>query len=97
MSETEKNKNHGIEITEMWLAEAGDKCFYGIIKRSISTNGAPHLFSRITINDGNVQACASHQEALSRALDELCIMYLNGLHSEAGFYIEIFGDKCYIN
>jgi len=97
MNKNDKNKDKQIEITEMFMAEAGDKCFYGIIKRSIDANGNPHLFSRIVINDGIVQACASNQKVLSRMLDEICLLYLNGLHSDAGFYIEIYGNKSYIN
>jgi hypothetical protein len=75
MNKKNKNKDNQFEITEMLMAEAGDKCFYGSIKRSQDSNGKPHLFSRIVINDGFVQACASDQKVLSRMLDAICLMY----------------------
>lgn len=82
----------------MWLAEAGDKCFYGIIKRTKDSQGKPHLFSKITINDGNVQACASDQKVLSRALDEMCDMVLNcGLHHDTGKKIRILDADYFLN
>ena len=93
----EDNKDR-FEIHEMFMAEAGDKCFYGIIKRSKDANGIPHLFSRIVIGDGIVQACASDQKVLSRMLDEMCVMVLDmGLHKDSGVYTEIFGDKYFLN
>jgi len=75
-----------VEITEMWLAEVGDKCFYGIIKRSKDANGNLHLFSRIDINGGTVQGCASDQKTLGKNIDEMCAMYLNGLHNDKGVF-----------
>jgi hypothetical protein len=97
MSKVDNNKDRRIEITEMWLAEADDKCFYGIIKRSTNAKGQPHLFSRININDGNVQACASEQQELSKILDELCLMYLNGLHTTFLYKIFIFNSYVFLN
>lgn len=99
MSKSDKNMSDRFEITEMFMAQADhDRCFYGIIKRSKDANGNPHLFSRIIINDGLVQACASDQKVLGKMLDEMCIMVLDmGLHSETGVYIEIFGDKYFLN
>mgnify|MGYP000921138920 CR=1 FL=1 len=83
-----------VEITEMWLAEVGDKCFYGIIKRGRDSNGNPHLFSRININDGIVQGCASDQKVLGKNIDEMCAMYLNGLHKDAGVFTWIHMFDC---
>jgi hypothetical protein len=97
MSIKESDKDDRFQITEMFMAEAGKKCFYGIIKRSQDANGNPHLFSRIIINDGNVQACASDQKVLGKVLDEMCIMYLKGLHRDAGISIEIFGSNLFLN
>jgi hypothetical protein len=91
------DKNDRFEITEMFMAEAGNKCFYGIIKRSKDSNGNPHLFSRIIINDGYVQACSSDQKVLGNVLDEMCIMYLKGLHRDAGISIEIFSSDLFLN
>jgi len=91
------NKEDKIEITEMFMAEAGGKCFYGIIKRSQDAQGKPHLFSRIVINDGIVQACASDQKVLSRALDEMCLLYQNGLHCDDGKYIFVNDEKYFLN
>lgn len=93
-----KNKGIQIEITEMFMAEAGGKCFYGIIKRSKDAHGNPHLFSRIVIADGIVQACASDQKTLGRMLDEMCKMVLyKGLHEDEGVYKVILGERCYSN
>jgi hypothetical protein len=75
-----------VEITEMFMAQADhDRCFYGIIKRSKDADGNPHLFSRIVINDGIIQACASDQKVLGKMLDEMCIMVLDkNLHEDEG-------------
>lgn len=97
MSKSEDYKKQGFKITEMFMAEAGDKCFYGIIKRSHDTNGQPHLFSRITINDGYIQACSNDQRTLGKMLDEMCVMYLKGLHRDSGIYIIISGEKYFLN
>jgi hypothetical protein len=83
----------------MFMAHADhDRCFYGIIKRCKDANGNPHLFSRIIINDGLIQACSSDQKVLSKMLDEMCKMVLNlGLHDDSGVYIEISCEKCFLN
>jgi hypothetical protein len=74
-----------VEITEMFMAEVGEECFYGIIKRSKDSNGNLHLFSRIIINDGLVEACANDQKTLSKILDEMCAMVLNNnIHGNKG-------------
>ena len=75
-----------VEITEMFMAQADhDRCFYGVIKRSKDTNGNPHVFSRIKINDGMIQACASDQKTLGKMLDEICIMVLDKkIHADKG-------------
>lgn len=97
MDKTDSNSDDKFQISEMWLAEAGDKCFYGIIKRTKDARGIPHLFSRIVINDGLVQACSSDQRVLSRILDDMCIMYLNGLHSDTGKYLIVNDEKYFLN
>ncbi len=98
MDEFDKSKTDRIQITEMFMAEAGDKCFYGIIKRSKDANGQPHLFSRIIINNGYVQACAGDQKVLGRILDEMCKMVLYmGLHKDAGVFITIGNEKYFLN
>ena len=95
----DKYNEDQFEITEMFMCQADhDRCFYGIIKRSKDANGNPHLFSRIVINDGIIQACASNQKVLGKMLDEICIMVLDkGLHDDAGVFIEIFGEKYFLN
>ena len=99
MDKEDKDNKDQFEINEMYMCQADhERCFYGIIKRSKDANGNPHLFSRIIINDGYVQACASDQKVLSRLLDEMCIMVLDmGLHRDSGVYSEIFGDKYFLN
>ena len=97
MNKKDFDKDDRFEITEMFMAEAGDNCYYGIIKRTKDAKGKSHLFSRITIKDGNVQACANNQKVLSRMLDEMCLMYLNGLHSDAGKYIIVNDEKYILN
>ncbi|OQB64500.1 MAG: hypothetical protein BWX96_00640 [Bacteroidetes bacterium ADurb.Bin145] len=97
MSKIDKNKDNGIQITEMFMAEADGKCFYGNLIRSQDANGNPHLYSIITVNDGLIQACASDLKELGRLLDEMCLMYLNGLHRESGNFIEIYTMKYFLN
>lgn len=82
----------------MFMAQASDnECFYGIIKRSEDANGNPHVFSRIVINDGLIQACASDQKVLGKKLDEMCVMYLQGIHNNAGMYIIVHNEKLFLN
>jgi hypothetical protein len=92
------NKNQ-FEINEMFMAQAAHyRCFYGIIKRSKDSSGNPHVFSRIIVNDGFIMACVNGQKVLGKMLDEMCIMVLDmRLNEDAGVYIEIFGDKCFLN
>lgn len=99
MSKSGKNKNNRIEITEMFMAEASNgKCFFGIIKRSHDDQGNPHVFSRITIYDGSIMACASNQRILGKMLDEICDMVLEyGIHNKSDVYIELFGEKYFYN
>ena len=99
MGKEEKDNKDRFEIIEMFMAQADhERCFYGIIKRSKDADGNPHLFSRIIINDGIIQACASDQKVLGKMLDEMCIMVLDmGLHNDSGVYTEIFGDKYFLN
>jgi hypothetical protein len=98
VGKVEEDNKDRFEIHEMFMAEAGDKCFYGIIKRSKDANGNPHLFSRIIINDGYVQACASDQKVLGKTLDDLCIMVLDyGLHNHAGERIKICDADYFLN
>lgn len=98
MSKNEKNPLK-VEITEMFMAQADhDRCFYGIITRSKDSNGNPHIFSRIKINDGMIQACAGDQRELGKMLDQMCIMVLDrGLHKNVGVFVEINGDRCFLN
>lgn len=91
------NNDKKIEITEMWFAEAGGKCFYGIIKRSKDANGNPHLFSQINVNNGLIQACADDLKTLSKILDEMCVMYLNGLHEKFGEKLSVFHTNIFLN
>lgn len=98
MNDMDMNKDNKIEITEMFMAEAGGKCFYGTLSRSKDANGNPHLFSRIVINDGLVQACAGDLRVLGRMLDEMCSLVIeNGLHNDSGIYINIIHDKLFLN
>ena len=99
MSKSGKNKHNRVEITEMFIAEASNgKCFFGIIKRSHDNQGNPHVFSRITIYDGSIMACASNQWILGKMLDELCDMVLiYGIHNDTGVYIELCGEKYFNN
>lgn len=87
------------EITELFMAQAdNERCFYGVIKRGKDAEGHPHLFSRIVVNDGLIQACASDQKTLGKLLDEMCVMVLDyGLHSDAGVSIEISGNQLFLN
>jgi hypothetical protein len=95
----DKKSNDQFEITEMFMAQADhERCFYGIIKRSKDSNGNPHVFSRIIINDGLVQACASDQKTLGKILDQMCIMVLDyGLHDDAGKRIKIYNADYFLN
>lgn len=99
MSNSGKNKNGRFLVTEMFLAEASNgKCFFGIIKRSHDDQGNPHVFSRITICDGSIMACASNQWILGKMLDELCDMVLiYGIHNDTGVYTELCGEKYFYN
>lgn len=93
-----KNKDR-FEITELFMAQADhERCFYGVIKRGKDADGHPHLFSRIIVKDGLIQACASDQKTLGKMLDEMCVMVLDyGLHNDAGVSIEIFGNQYFLN
>jgi len=83
------NKEDKIEITEMFMAEAGGKCFYGIIKRSQDAQGKPHLFSRIVINDGIVQGEFKSVDAKSIATSFVIANDITGiLHFANGEIIE---------
>lgn len=88
-----------VEITEMFMAQADhDRCFYGIIKRDKDDTGNPYVFSRITINDGFIEARAPEQRELGKNLDQLCIMILDmGLHNDEGVYINILNEKLFLN
>jgi hypothetical protein len=88
-----------VEITEMFMAQASnDECFYGIIIRDRDASGNPHVFSRIIVNDGLIQACAKDQWELGKMLDEMCIMILrNGLHNDAGVFTMINNEKFFLN
>lgn len=99
MSKVEEDNKDRFEIHEMFMAQADhERCFYGIIKRSKDAQGDPHLFSRIIINDGIVQACASDQKVLSKMLDEMCKMVLDmGLHNDVGEKIKILEDDYFLN
>jgi len=99
MSNSGKNKNSKFLVTEMFLAEASNgKCFFGIIKRSHDEHGNPHVFSRISIYDGSIMACASNQWILGKMLDELCDMVLiYGIHNDIGVYTELCGEKYFYN
>ncbi len=88
-----------VEITEMFMAQADDdRCFYGMLKRTKDAKGNPHLFSRIVVEDGLINACANDQKELGKKLDEICVMVLDkGLHSNAGVFTTILGEKLYSN
>jgi len=87
------------EITEMFMAQADhERCFYGVIKRGKDAEGNSHLFSRIVVNDGLIQACASDQMTLGKMLDEMCILVLEyGLHRDAGVFKKLAGNKYFLN
>jgi hypothetical protein len=95
----DKKSKDRFEITEMFMAQAShDRCFYGIIKRSNDANGNPHVFSRIVINNGLIQARAPDQHELGRNLDEICKMVLDGgLHRNAGVTTKIFDADFFLN
>lgn len=87
------------EITELFMAQADhERCFYGVIIRGKDTVGHPHIFSRIVVKDGLIQACASDQKTLGKMLDEMCVMVLDyGLHKEEGVFITICHEKLFLN
>ena len=93
------NKNDRFEITELFMAQAdNERCFYGVIKREKDAEGNPRLFSRIVVNDGLIQACASDPKTLGKMLDEMCVMVLDyGIHNDAGVLVEIFGNHYFLN
>ena len=99
MSKSDKNMSDRFEITEMFMCQAdNERCFYGIIKRSKDNYGNEHVFSRIIINDGLIQACAPDQWELGKNLDEICKVVLDmGLHNDSGVYTDIFGGKFFLN
>lgn len=99
MSNKMKNNSDKIQITEMFMAQADhDRCYYGSIHRSKDVDGNPHIFSRIKINDGMIQACAGDQKELGKMLDQICVMVLDmGLHKDSGVCTEINGDKYFLN
>lgn len=99
MGKVGKDNNDRFEIHEMFMSQADhERCFYGIIKRSIDSEGNPHLFSRIIINDGIIQACASDQKVLGKMLDEMCKMVLDmRLHDDGGRKIKIFDADYFLN
>jgi hypothetical protein len=95
----EKDNKDRFEIHEMFMCQADhDRCFYGIIKRSKDTNGNPHVFSRIIVNDGLIMACAGEQKVLGKVLDEMCVLVLEyGLHNHAGVRIKIYNADYFLN
>lgn len=92
-------KNLKIELTELFMAQASiDRCFHGIIKKSVSGNGVVSHYSKIKINDGYIHSCAGDRDTLGKQLDELCIMVLDkGLHKYDGVYTKYLGMKMYLN
>lgn len=99
MGKGDRENKDRIEITEMFMAQADhERCFYGIIKRGTDEFGNAFVFSRITINDGMIQAKADNQWELGKNLDEMCKMALDdGLHENTGVFTEILGDKFFLN
>ena len=89
-----------IEITELFMAKADkERCFFGIIKRWRDDNGLPRVFSKIVMpNDGFLCAQESDQKILGNVIDEICIMALDkGIHDDCGKFVEICGEKLFLN
>jgi hypothetical protein len=95
----DKKSKDRFEITEMFMGQASvDRCFYGCIKRLKDDNGNSFVFSRLVVNDGLVCASAPEQQELGENLDKLCKMICDeGLHSDCGASVEIFGGRYFLN
>lgn len=92
-------KNLKIELTELFMAQASmDRCFYGIIKKTVSENNLVSHFSKIKVNDGYIVSCAADRDTLGKQLDEMCVMVLDKkLHEHGGVYTKYLGMKMYLN
>ena len=80
------NKPSKIEITEIFMAKAGNdwsKCFHGTIKRLVDAEGNPYVFGKIKVHDSYICASAKQQLELGEKLDEMVLLVLEmGLHSD---------------
>jgi len=94
-----KRKKIDIELTELFMAQADKyRCFYGIIKRDIDTNGNPVVYGKIKVNDGYIYAMAGNQDELGEKLDEMVLMVLDkGLHSVIGKTNKICNADYFLN
>ena len=91
-----------IEITELFMAKAGekgwDRCFHGTIRREKDINGNPIVCSKIKVKDGYIYAKASDQWALGEMLDDMVLMILDfGLHSVVGKTTKICNKEFFLN
>ncbi|MCA1756272.1 MAG: hypothetical protein LC649_02295 [Bacteroidales bacterium] len=83
------DKSPKIEITELFMAKAGekgwDRCFYGTIRRATDALGNPVVYGKIKVNDGYIIASASTQDELGKKLDEMVLLILDhNIQSMAG-------------
>jgi hypothetical protein len=95
----QENKKPNLQITELFGAKAGNdwyRFFYGIIKRNVDQNGNPHLYSKITMDNGFVCSCSESQQKLSRKLDELVLLVLDyELHANISKTSKIANEQFY--
>lgn len=95
-------KSPKIEITELFMAKAGekgwDRCFHGTIKRDVDEYGNPVVYGKIKVNDGYIIASAKDQWELGEKLDEMVLMVLDeGLHIHFGMTSKIFNIDFFLN
>lgn len=94
-------KNSNIEITELFMAKAGNdwsRCFHGKIRRETDATGNPVVYGKIKVNDGYIYAQAKYQRELGDKLDEMVLMILDfGLHSDTGITSRIACTPYFLN
>lgn len=98
----EENKSNNIEITEMFMAKAGNdfsRCFYGTITREKNDLGEEIIVrGKINVHDGYILAIGDDKWKLGKKLDELIFMILDkGLHNDNGVFFKRYGFDYYLN
>lgn len=79
-----KNKKDSIEITELFMAKAGNdfsRCFYGTIKRLKDKDDTDYCFGKIKVMDGFIIAQGKDQWELGVKLDEMVLFVLSNSES----------------